>query len=272
MDARSALFDLYGDHLRSLPADAADDVDAVPGQAPVAALVRLMGPLGIQAPAVRTAVSRMVRQGWLTAVRLPAGAGYVLTPRAVRRLDDAAERIYRTSVREWDGRWHLLVVATPGSRPVRERLHSQLGFFGYGGLGGSTWLSPRAAPELDAALAEAGARAERFVAVHDGDSQALIARAWDLESLSRSYTRFLDESRLVLDEADTGSDEGAFAARSVLVHAWRKFLFVDPGLPAALLPPGWPGGKAAAWFDEEAARLFPAARRFVTTCLEGPHD
>jgi phenylacetic acid degradation operon negative regulatory protein len=80
VDARSALFDLYGDHLRPRGA-----------RAPVAALVRLLAPLGITAPAVRTAVSRMVRQGWLDAVRVPGGAGYELTPRAVRRLDEAAE-------------------------------------------------------------------------------------------------------------------------------------------------------------------------------------
>jgi phenylacetic acid degradation operon negative regulatory protein len=261
VDARSALFDLYGDHLRSVPSEPR-------GQAPVAALVRLLAPLGVQGPAVRTAVSRMVRQGWLTAVRLSAGPGYALTPRALRRLDDSADRIYRTSVQEWDGRWHLITVTAPAGRTDRERLHAQLGFFGYGALGGATWISPRPAPELDAALAEAGARAERFTAEHDGDSQALIARAWDLESLARSYTRFLDEARVALEEVDAGTDEGAFAARSALVHDWRKFLFVDPGLPPALLPPGWPGMKAAAWFDEEAARLFPAARRFVLTCLE----
>jgi phenylacetic acid degradation operon negative regulatory protein len=71
VDARSALFDLYGDHLRSRGA-----------QAPVAALVRLLASLGIGAPAVRTAISRMVRQGWLEPVRVPAGAGYALTGRA----------------------------------------------------------------------------------------------------------------------------------------------------------------------------------------------
>jgi len=59
MQARSALFDLYGDHLRPRG-----------GRAPVAALVRLLAPLGIAAPAVRTAISRMVRQGWLLPVRL----------------------------------------------------------------------------------------------------------------------------------------------------------------------------------------------------------
>ena len=260
MDARSALFDLYGDHLRRRD-------DAFRGQAPVAALVRLLAPLGVQAPAVRTAVSRMVRQGWLTAVRLPSGAGYALTPRAVRRLDEAAERIYRTSSSSWDGTWHLLVVAPPSGRTDRERLQAQLQFLGYGGIGGATWISPRPAPELDATLAESSARAERFTAMHDGDSQALIARAWDLDGLARSYSRFLDSAELLMGDTDTSTDEGAFAARSQLVHAWRKFLFVDPGLPPALLPPDWPGMKAAAWFDQEAERLLPAARRFVDGCL-----
>src|ERR671914_666112 len=98
MQARSALFDLYGDHLRSRG-----------GRAPVAALVRLLAPLGIAAPAVRTAVSRMVRQGWLHPVRLDSGPGYALTPRAVRRLDEAAGRIYRTTKASWNGRFDLVV-------------------------------------------------------------------------------------------------------------------------------------------------------------------
>src|SRR5213079_725870 len=164
VDARSALFDLYGDHLRARD-------DEFRGQVPVAALVRMLAPLGVQAPAVRTAISRMVRQGWLVAVRLPEGPGYALTPRAVRRLDEAAERIYRTSAAEWDGTWHLLVISPPAGRTDRERLQAQLQFLGYGAIGGATWISPRPAPELDATLAESSARAERFTAAHDGDSQ-----------------------------------------------------------------------------------------------------
>src|SRR5918999_1711674 len=106
MQARSALFDLYGDHLR-----------ARGGRAPVAALVRLLSPLGIAPPAVRTAVSRMVRQGWLHPLRLSTGPGYLLTPKAARRLDEAAARIYRTARTPWDGRFDLLVVDLP-ARPA----------------------------------------------------------------------------------------------------------------------------------------------------------
>src|SRR5215470_7646681 len=102
MQARSALFDLYGDYLRSRG-----------GRAPVAALVRLLAPIGIAAPAVRTAVSRMVRQGWLHPVRMPTGPGYGLTGKATRRLDEAAARIYRTDRREWDGHFDLILLDLP---------------------------------------------------------------------------------------------------------------------------------------------------------------
>ena len=68
MQARSALFDVYGDHLR-----------ARGSQAPVAAVVRMLDPVGIAAPAVRTAISRMVMQGWLEPIQLRGGRGYRTT-------------------------------------------------------------------------------------------------------------------------------------------------------------------------------------------------
>jgi phenylacetic acid degradation operon negative regulatory protein len=33
-----------------------------------------------------------------------------------------------------------------------------------------------------------------------------------------------------------------------LVHAWRRFPFIDPELPAELLPEPWAGARAAALF------------------------
>lgn len=266
MRARSALFDLYGDHLRSRSGSA--------GSAPVAGLVRLLAPLDIAAPAVRTAVSRMVRQGWLCRVRLAAGPGYALTPKGVRRLDDAAARIYRTGHDAWDGRWRLLVCAGPTDRAARSRLAANLRFLGYGTLDGHTWLSPRTVAEVDTLLAESATDGEQFLAEHrDGTdgSAALIRRAWDLDALGKAYLRFVEDLTPVVAAAgDEVTDEQAFAARSRLVHAWRQFLFSDPGLPASLLPADWPGFAAADFFDRHATRLAPAASRFVDHCLHPP--
>ncbi len=257
MNARSSLFDLYGDHLRSRG-----------GAAPVAALVQLMAPLGIAPPAVRTAISRMVRQHWLEPVRLPQGAGYQLTARAERRLSDAAARIYRSGIAPWDGRWHVVVLDPVSDRGARDRVRTGLGFLGYASLRDTTWLSPRPSGELDALLESEGVRARRFLAEYDGDSATLTDTAWDLRGLDRSYGRWLDDAKSLVSEAGAEcSDQEAFVTRSRLVHEWRKFLFRDPGLPAELLPPDWAGRRAAEFFDAEAARLLPGTGRYVEACL-----
>ena len=263
VNARSALFDLYADHLLTRG-----------GVAPVAALVRLMAPLGIAAPAVRTAVSRMVRQGWLTPVTLAEGAGYELTPKAVTRLDEATQRVYRRVAPEWDGNWHLLVVGRVADRGARERLRSGLSFLGYAALDDATWVAPRPSAEVDELLHAEGVRAEHFTAVYDGDPAGLLQRAWDLDALGRSYERWLEHAGRILERgAVAGSsdepdpDRDAFAARSRLVHEWRKFLFADPGLPRVLLPGDWAGTRAAAFFTDEAERLRPPATRFLDRCL-----
>lgn len=252
MHARSALFDLYGDHLRSRGS-----------QAPVAALVRLLEPVGIAEPAVRTAISRMVGQRWLEPVRLPTGRGYRATDRAIRRLDEAADRIYRRASAAWDGSWHLLVVGQPPARGVRERLRADLGFLGYAELAPQTWVSPFPRPGVDEVLAAAGTTAHL---VDHARIEPAPVGAWDLESIAAAYEEWRRSAEDLLD-SPPNDDRDAFATRFHLVHEWRKFLFTDPGLPDRLLPKGWPGQAAARLFSTHAEALKPAADRFVEHCL-----
>ena len=256
MEARSALFDLYGDFLRSRG-----------GRAPVSALVRLLAPLGITAPAVRTAVSRMVRQGWLLPLRLAAGPGYLLTQKAAHRLDEAAARIYRTARAGWDGRFDLVLPRCPVPPGTARRLT----YLGYGMLDDRAWVAPRAADEAGTVLAEAGIAYNRFSAAPAGGSAGaadIVGRAWDLTALGRAYDEFVATQRpLVAAVHGRSTDEEAYAVRFGLVHAWRSLGFRDPHLPASLLPAPWPGTAAAAFFDRHAARLRPAADRHVERCL-----
>lgn len=270
VNARSALFDLWGDHLRGHDGEA-------PVVAPVAALVRLLAALDISEPAVRTAVSRMVRQGWLVSAGTPDGPGYALTERARARLDDAARRIYRTpDAQQWDGHWHVVVVPHLQQRAARERVRDALGFLGYGQLRGDTWIAPRRSPDLAATLSGEGVRADGFDAVPDvdgADPADLAHTVWDLNRLAGDYESWQRQAEEWVSAAGAdASDQGQFAARSRLVHEWRKFLFTDPALPPELLPPDWPGLRAAALFDRESARLAPAATRFVQTCLRPNGD
>ena len=256
MQARSALFDVYGDHLRTRGSEA-----------PVAALVRMLDPVGIAAPAVRTAISRMVMQGWLEPVQVTGGRGYRTTERANRRLDETGDRVYRRRVPTWDGHWHLAFVEAPSPRAARSRLRADLAFVGYAELTDNVWVSPFPRVELSEILERAGATA-RTARADSFDPEPV--GAWDLDRLRASYDEWLDSADQLVRHhlaAHDDADEAAFAARFHLVHEWRKFLFADPGLPADLLPGDWPGRDAADLFVSEATRLQPGTDRFVTRCL-----
>ncbi len=139
---------------------------------------------------------------------------------------------------------------------------------GYAPVDETTWVSPHRSAELDALLEAERVRAEGFMASYGGDARGLLARTWDLDGLAHAYRRWLAVAAGLVGAVGPGTpDEAVFAARSRLVHEWRKFLFCDPGLPAELLPDRWPGRQAAELFEAESARLLPAAARFVDCCL-----
>ncbi|WP_426241527.1 PaaX family transcriptional regulator C-terminal domain-containing protein [Nocardioides sp. LHG3406-4] len=258
MHARSALFDVYGDLLSQRG-----------NRSSVAGLVRLLAPTGIAAPAVRTAISRMVSQGWLEPATVAGARGYAATEQAIRRLDAARERIYRRTTSEWDHHWQLVFVCTPIDRPARARVQRELSFLGYAEFSDLVWVSPFVRRDLDVALERAGARAHTAVA-SDFSPPGAPAAAWDLERLAAAYATWLASAEAEIDRHLAGHDdpdEAAFAARFHLVHEWRKFLFEDPGLPDELLPADWPGRAAAAFFTAAAERLQPGADRFVARTL-----
>ncbi len=258
MHARSALFDVYGDHLRTRGHRAA-----------VADLVRLLDPIGIAAPAVRTAISRMVSQGWLEPVTVEGHRGYAATPQAIRRLEESAERIYRRREEEWDGCWQLLLLDPFPSRTVRSAVLRDLPFLGYAALDDRVWVSPWARADLAETLGRAGATATTACAL-DFDPPTAPTRAWDLETIGEEYVAWLDDAATSVEAhlaAHDDPDEAAFTARFHLVHEWRKFLFTDPGLPPQLLPDDWAGRRATEYFRGEADRLAGASDAFVARTL-----
>lgn len=258
MHARSALFDVYGDHLRTRGHRAA-----------VADLVRLLDPIGIAAPAVRTAISRMVSQGWLEPATVEGHRGYAATPQAIRRLEEAADRIYRRRDDQWDGCWQLLLLDPFPSRAVRAAVLRDLPYLGYAAIDDRVWVSPWVRPDLTETLGRAGATATTARAL-DFDPPGSPTRAWDLGAIGDEYAAWLDDAAASVEShlaSHDDPDEAAFAARFHLVHEWRKFLFTDPGLPDQLLPDDWAGRRASAYFRHEADRLAAASEAFVARTL-----
>lgn len=254
MLARSAVFDIYGDHLLGTT-----------GWAPVAALVQLTGVVDVAPAATRTAISRMAREGWLRAQTRSGARGYALTPRASHRLASAASRIYAAQAPSWDGEWHLVVVEHSSDRSVRARVRGSMEYLGYARLAQDTWVAPRPSDDLAETL---GGGYRQFTSRLDGDPAEFAAAMWDLDRLADAhlgYEQWLTE--LVRDFPDDAGDLESYATRALALHEWRKFLFSDPGLPAEVLPTDWPGARASKQFREVAARLRPGASAYVDTCI-----
>jgi phenylacetic acid degradation operon negative regulatory protein len=93
-----------------------------------------------------------------------------------------------------------------------------------------------------------------------------VASWWDLDGLERMYEDFLASYAPVLARwrrRKTSADAAAFADYVSILTRWRRLPYLDPGLPADLLPKRWRGSQAADLFFELRQRLAPAAHRHV---------
>jgi len=238
----------------------------------LATLVRLMGTFRVSEAAVRQAVSRMARHGWLAAQRRGNRAFYAVTQRGRRRIDELSPRIYGPVI-EWDGRWRTLTYTVEESqRERRDRLRKELAVLGWAPLSASVWISPSDSLEAARSAAEsAGAREaiHLFLGEYRGplSDRELVARCWDLERIAGAYREFVERyaPRLAHERSERHglTDEGAFVERLWLVHDYRKFTYLDPGLPSELVPAHWPGTTAAAIFREYYALLRTKSQRYL---------
>jgi len=258
------LFTFFGDYVRHYG-----------GTIWVGSLIALMAQLDFTAPAVRAAVSRMARQGWLIPIRAGRAGYYALSSRGKDRVEEAAQRIFKLHPERWDGLWRFLVVTASAQDPARRaELRRELGWMGFAPISRGVYVSPNELLDRIAQLSERyglAGQIEAFTAQHNGPSSdaALAARYWDLAAIDAAYVRFVEEWKPRLGERRREATDGvvlpdatAFAEKTSLVHAFRKFLFVDPGLPQELLPARWGGLEARAVFSGYYHLLAEGALRF----------
>lgn len=226
------------------------------------AFIDVLGRLGVEEKATRQALMRTAADGWLATERVGRRTSWTLTSTAEKLLTDGTERIYSfTGVGpDWDGRWLLVLARAPESeRPTRHLLRTRLTWAGLGSPAPGVWVSTHAdrIGEVERALDEAGVLgdAQIFVAEHGGQGRltAMVAQAWDLDAIEQRYELFLERFR-------SRSSTRPLAATVELVHAWRRFPWIDPALPSQLLPTPWSGVAAAKLFARLHLRLGAAAQ------------
>ncbi|MGW2919201.1 PaaX family transcriptional regulator [Streptomyces angustmyceticus] len=272
---RSLIVTFYGAYGRDGTGPAGGTAEPVP----VAALIRLLGALGVDPPSVRSAVSRLKRRGLLVAARTATGAAaYGLSDAARQLLEDGDRRIFgRPAARLSDG-WVLAVFSVPEEeRHKRHLLRSRLARLGFGTAAPGVWIAPAQLYEETRHTLERLQLApyvDLFTGEHAGFAPTAdaVARWWDLDALAARHRAFLDEQEPVLarwSRRRSVPPEAAYRDYLLALDVWRQLPYADPGLPSPLLPEDWPGGRAAEVFGRLHSTLHAAGARYAHELTSG---
>jgi phenylacetic acid degradation operon negative regulatory protein len=250
------------------------------GSAWLRTLIDVMDTFGINERAVRTSVYRLAEDAWLEAQRQGRQSRYALTESGARRFALASRRIYHPGSPSWDGQWTLVLIPR-GAEVMASRtdLRRELAWEGFATITPGLLAHPQAdAGRLRELLEELGVREDAFV-VRAQDLPGVSARElsqlasyWPLESVARQYHDFLAHFQPLADsvgEAEAFSPRQAFLIRTLLVHAYRRVVLHDPRLPAAMLPPDWPGRTAYGLSRRLYLAVTPGAEAYLTDALAG---
>ncbi|MET3319760.1 UNVERIFIED_ORG: phenylacetic acid degradation operon negative regulatory protein [Peribacillus simplex] len=272
-NTQSMIFTIYGDYIRNYGS-----------KIWIGSLIRLLKEFGHNEQGVRVAVSRMVKQGWIQSEKQGNKSYYFLTDRGVKRMEEAANRIYKMNPNEWDGKWRILMYTIPeDKRQLRDDLRKELLWSGFGSFSNGCWISPNNLEKEINLLIEKYDISEYvdfFISEYKGpqENQSLVEKSWPLVEIESKYEDFIEKysKQFIVHQSIISrgemSDADCFVERTNLVHEYRKFLFIDPGLPKELLPSKWNGNHAALLFSQYYQVLAEPASRFFESVFQENND
>lgn len=237
------------------------------GEVWLGTLTEVMNGLGIDDQAVRAAVSRLTKDGWLSRRRVGRHSYYRLLEEGRQDFSIATDRIYGAGPSQFDGMVTVLSGKEPSlGNPEHTMAAAHLTKLGWGRMGQAvfcrfgTWDCPGSIRDRFARIVGETAR---------DDATALVGAYWDLADIAAAYrdfmatfqpmnTEFGDDARTVPDPLE------ALMLRTLLIHGFRRIILRDPMLPVDLMRKDWPGEDAR----NLAAKLYRAWTRQADRWLD----
>lgn len=236
-----------------------------------AVLMRLLADLGLSGSAARSLLLRMRREGWLSSERVGREARYRLTPvldAAQARLD----RQLRGDRPAWSGSFNGVLYEVPErDRAFRDRLRRSAHVLGYVTLRPGLLVATTDRCEELASLLPAQPAGSQMLRVRltlsAEDSRRAAAELWELDALAARYRVVLAEARdrTTRAERHPPRDTAAFQAFAATTLPVYEVGAEDPDLPAALLPPDWPGQQVGATLRRAFQVFGPSLTEYFAT-------
>ena len=222
-------------------------------------LLEFFASLDIDSGVVRTAMSRLAADGWLTREKVGRNSFYRLADKGRQTFEAATRHIYDPPPSDWTGRFELLLIGNGGDRDVsREALRNA----GFGSPLPGVWVAPSGVPVPD----EAAGAIRLEVAAEDDNGRRLLSASWPLERTADAYLKFMktfEPLRAAIARGTELSEGDAFTARILLIHHYRRVVLRDPLLPTPLLPRDWPGRAARRLCGEIYRGLLAASEQWL---------
>jgi len=233
------------------------------GEIGSAELMKVLEKFGRSPDAARAALNRMAQAEILTKVGQGRGDHrYRLGPQGQVLVEQFIAKLTRYHLAlsgrlAWDGNWLVVTFSIPERQRVkRDALRARLTELGFGLLTASVWLSPfdqeaevtALVEQLDLAGQVTLLRCQRIWQPGQPANANLAYQVWDLGALEHHYQDFnhhAEELMASLEQASQGNEidvEAVFFGTMELQGELIEIILnEDPCLPAALLPPNWPG-------------------------------
>ena len=213
------------------------DLAQVPGTAIDGATLRaLTAPMGLSPEAVRTALHRLRRDGWIGSRRAGRGSAHALTAKGRAESAAASPRIY---ARGQAAERAAMLLADPAA-PLPDLPGCR--------LGPGLLLTPEGGgPDALALPVPPGTALPAWMATRLCPPD-LRARAADLAAA-------LADVRAQFDTLPPPAPLQAAILRVLVVHGWRRVVLRQPPLPDHVFPPDWQGARCRALAHDLLARL-----------------
>ncbi|SDW77136.1 transcriptional regulator, PaaX family [Ruegeria halocynthiae] len=212
----------------SLFGDMAQDPGA---QISGSALTRIIEPMGIKPEAIRVALHRLRKDGWIDSNRIGRVSRHVLSEFGRTQSAAVTPRIYARGSTP-AGRWHLLI-AEDGKTQVLEDVMLN---HDYTPISRGAALGPGSAPDQwDGLLAL--------------DIAPRAAPAWlkdrlcpqDLRTSCQALLDAVENATRTRPDGWSPTPLQSATLRTLLVHRWRRVVLRQPDLPEVFYPPDWVG-------------------------------
>lgn len=205
--------------------DLAQDGSALPA----AVLGEIVAPLGIKPEAMRVALHRLRKDGWIDSQRSGRSSQYALTRKGLAESVAASPRIYATCP---PSEAACLMLTDPSSPP--------------GWTDGDVWITPHA---MLTARPPKGAEAFATpVSVEQTLPRWMREKVCDAETarLSADLAARLGRLASALDRAPEPTVMQGIVLRVLVVHEWRRIALKVPPLPDHVFPAPWAGSACRA--------------------------